>query len=55
MNDINSATTIESQMPFSFKKIGKIITALAWKTTVLKKEIKAEISPLFNEVKNDDP
>lgn len=34
---------------------GRIKTAEICKTNVLRKEISAEISPLFNAVKNDEP
>ena len=34
---------------------GKIKTAATWKTKVLKNEIIAEIGPLFNAVKKDEP
>ncbi len=34
---------------------GNSITAAVWNTKVLKKEIMAETSPLFNAVKNEEP
>lgn len=55
MKAIISATTIETQMPSIPKISGNNIIAAAWNTNVLKKEIKAEISPLLRAVKKDEP
>ena len=51
----NSAIAIDNQIPSTFIKIGKVHTRINWNTTVLKKEHIAEINPLFNAVKNDEP
>ena len=52
---INSATTTESQIPSRPISLGNKITAAIWKTMVRKKDIIAEIRPLFSAVKKDDP
>ena len=51
----NSPITIDNQIPFIPINIGSINTVIIWKTAVLDVEIIAEISPLFNAVKNDEP
>ena len=53
--DRNSATTIDTQMPSVPINNGRRKTNPSWNTNVLKNEINAEINPLFNPVKNDDP
>ena len=55
MKAIISATTIKIQMPSISKIRGSRIIAATWNTKVLKKEIKAEMSPLLRAVKNEDP
>ena len=55
INAINSANTTDNQIPSTSKKRGNMSTAPTWNTNVLKKEIIAEISPLFSAVKNDEP
>ena len=52
--EISSANTTASQIPFIPQNIGKININAVWNTNVLKKDIIAEISPLFNAVKKDD-
>ena len=54
MTAMTSAITMEDQMPFTFQKRGRIRTAAIWNTSVLKKDIDAEISPSFNAVKKDE-
>ena len=49
-----SATVIAYQMPSTSKISGSRITDDVWKTSVRKKEIAAEIRPLFSAVKNED-
>ena len=50
----NSATIIDSQTPVIPKNSGNIRTATVWKTSVLKKEIIAEVKPSFSAVKKPD-
>ena len=50
-----SAITIENQIPFKPKIRGRTKIVTIWKTKVLKKEIRAEINPLFKLVKNPLP
>ena len=52
---INSATTTDIQMPSIPQSKGKTITNRIWKTSVRKKEIKAETTPLPSAVKKDEP
>lgn len=49
-----SATVIASQIPSRPKMIGRSNTDAIWNTRVRKKDIAAEITPLFNAVKNAD-
>lgn len=49
-----SASTTASQTPLSPNIAGSINIIAIWKSSVLKKDIIAETSPLFNAVKNDD-
>ena len=51
----NSAMEREYQTPSTPKKIGKINTLAIWKTSVRKKEIAAETTPLFKAVKKEEP
>ena len=50
-----SAATVESHMPSSFQKRGKVRTVAHWKTKVRKKEISAEMIPLPRAVKKEEP
>ena len=50
-----SATSIESHIPFIPKNLGKISTQAIWKTSVLKKEMIAEIKPFPNAVNIEEP
>ena len=52
---INSAATIDIQIPSIPHRSGKIKTAATWKTRVRKNEIRAEISPFPRAVKKDEP
>ena len=52
---INSAATMENQMPSIPQISGKINTAADCNTSVLRKEIKAEMGPLLRAVKKDEP
>lgn len=52
---ITSAETMESQIPVSPQKTGKIKTAEIWNTKVRRKEISAEVNPSFNAVKKEEP
>ena len=51
----SSAMTNDSHTPSISITKGKSNTAEVWNTRVLKKDIIAEIRPLFNAVKNDEP
>ena len=51
----SSATATETQIPFMSNIIGRISTQASWKTSVRKKEIAAEIGPLFSAVKKAEP
>lgn len=51
----SSAKTTDDQIPSIAKKMGRIRTALIWNTSVRKKEISADKSPLFKAVKNEEP
>lgn len=55
MAAINSAATMDIQMPSIPKISGNINTAATWKINVLRKEINAEMRPSFNAVKKDEP
>lgn len=46
---------MESQIPSTPQKRGRIKTAAIWNTRVLKNAIDADISPLFKAVKKDEP
>ena len=52
---INSATTIEYQTPPISKIKGNSKTAAIWNTTVLKKDMTAEVTPSLRAVKNPEP
>ena len=52
INDKISANTIASHIPFSPQNTGNINIAITWNTSVRKKDITAETSPLFKAVKN---
>ena len=54
-NAINSANTTDNQIPSIPKTSGNRSTAPTWNTSVLKNEIIAEMIPLFNAVKKDEP
>lgn len=51
----SSAKRTDDQIPSIAKKTGRIRTALIWNTSVRKKEIRADKSPLFKAVKNEEP
>ena len=51
MTDINSATTMEIQIPSMPQKIGNNRIQAHWKTKVRRKEISAEVRPSFKAVK----
>ena len=51
----NSATTKEIHTPSNPHIKGKISMAAICKTKVLKNESSADITPLFNAVKNEEP
>ena len=51
----SSAKITDDQIPSIAKKMGRIRTALIWNTSVRKKEISADKSPLFKAVKNEEP
>ena len=53
-NDNISANNIANQMPFMPNINGNKNIIATWNTKVLKKDIKAEIKPLFKAVKNDE-
>ena len=50
-----SATLIALQIPLIPNQIGSVSTMITWNTNVLRNEMTADIRPLFNAVKNDDP
>ena len=52
---IISLATLDSQMPSSPIKIGKIITANAWSRNNLKNDKIADTRPLLRAVKNAEP
>ena len=52
---MTSAATMESQMPSSFHRSGKVSTAPTWNTSVRRKAMMAEVSPSFRAVKKDEP
>ena len=54
INAKNSANTTASQIPFTPKITGSKNIIDIWNTIVLKNEITAEITPLFNAVNNDE-
>ena len=49
-----SAAVMAYQMPSTPKISGRRMTDKVWSTSVRKNEITAEMSPLFNAVKNED-
>ena len=51
----SSAATMEIQIPSIPQISGKISTAAAWNTRVRRKEMRAEIRPLFSAVKKPEP
>ena len=51
----SSAKATAIQIPLIPNKIGSVITTIIWNTSVLKKEIVADIRPLFSAVKNEEP
>ena len=51
----SSAKRTDDHIPLIAKKMGRIRTALIWNTSVRKKEISADKSPLFKAVKNEEP
>ena len=51
----NSATTIDDHIPSTPKMSGKIKTHTNWNTKQRQNEMIADINPLFNPVKKDDP
>ena len=52
---IISANTTENQIPSTPQKRGKTKTDEIWNTKVLRKEISAEVSPSFKDVKKEEP
>ena len=52
---IASATMIAPQIPSNPRISGSSMTAANWNTSVRRNEISAEIKPLFNAVKKDEP
>ena len=52
---INSAITMDIQMPSTSKTKGRSKMAAVWNTKVLKKEMSAETRPLLRAVKNEEP
>lgn len=54
MTDKNSANIIDDQIPFTPNINGSINNDKASKTSNLKKDIKAEVSPSLSAVKNED-
>ena len=55
MTAVTSAATEESHMPFTPNIKGSSMTAADWKTSVRKKEIRAEVKPSPKAVKKDEP
>ena len=53
--EASSATVMAHQMPSTPKKTGRIRIAATSNTTVRRKEIAAETTPLFSAVKKDEP
>lgn len=51
---INSATTMEYQMPSMSKMLGRIKMAATWNTSVRRKEIRAEVRPSPRAVKKPE-
>lgn len=51
----SSATIMDIHMPSIPHSRGRIRTAAAWNSSVLKNEINADVSPSFNDVKKDEP
>lgn len=49
-----SATVIAYQMPSTSNRSGRRMTEDVWNTSVRRKEIAAEMKPLFSAVKNDE-
>lgn len=54
INAKTSAKTTASHIPFRFQIRGSMNIIAIWKIKVLKNEMAAETTPLFNAVKNDD-
>ena len=52
---IASATMIAPQIPSNPRISGSSMTADNWNTSVRRNEINAEIKPLFNAEKKDEP
>ena len=52
---IASATMTAPQIPSNPKMSGNSKIAANWNTSVRRKEMSAEIRPLFNAVKKDEP
>ena len=50
----DSATITAHQIPSVFNRIGKTRMLTIWNKNIRKKEIMAEITPLFNAVKNEE-
>ena len=48
---MNSATTMETQMPSIPHSSGRRMTAALWNTSVRRKEMMAEVTPSFSAVK----
>lgn len=48
---MNSATTMDIQMPSMSQMVGKSSTAATWNTSVRKNEMAAEVSPSLSAVK----
>ena len=46
---------MDTQTPSRSQKIGRIKTQAVWNTRVRRKEMTAEINPLFRAVKKDEP
>lgn len=51
----NSAIATENQIPLMPNIIGSTSTQASWNTSVLRKEMAAEMGPLFSAVKNAEP
>lgn len=52
---MNSATTMDIQMPSMSQMVGKSSTAATWNTSVRKNEMAAEVSPSLSAVKKLEP